>query len=108
MRSALRHDPDSGELRLVFTDLWNGQHERTEYRVVNDDGRLVRRRDDLDGLPAHRDPAGGWYIKIGPSHSQRDIKLRTEHQAVTATIKTPCRRLASKSGRAKCALCQPG
>ena len=102
MRTFLSHDEASGELRLVMTDLWDGQHERTEFRVIDSDGRPVRRGQDYDGLTAYRDSFGGHYAKIGPM--RREMPFKTEKHAV-ADSKTPCRRLASKSGRAKCALC---
>lgn len=103
MRTFLQHDEASGELRLVMTDLWEGRHERTEFRVVGDDGRPVRRGQEYDGLTAYRDSLGGYYVKVGPM--RREVPFATGKLAVGETSKTPCRRLASKSGRAKCALC---
>ena len=102
MRQFLSHDAESGELRLVFTDLWDGQHERTEFAVVNEDGSPIRRGQEFDGLPVYGNGAGGHYVKLGPMG--REVPVRTYGSTAT-TVKTPCRRLASKSGRAKCALC---
>jgi hypothetical protein len=102
MRTFLSHDEASGELRLVMTDLWDGQHERTEFRVVSDEGRPIRKGQNFDGLTAYRDAFGGWYAKVGPS--LREARFAVEKLAVREA-KTQCRRLASKSGRAKCALC---
>ena len=102
MRQFLSRDAKSGQLRLVFTDLWEGQHERTEFVVVNTDGSPVRHGQNYDGLDVFGSGAGGHYVKIGPT--RREVHVRTDGQAST-TVKTPCRRLASKSGRAKCALC---
>ena len=99
MRRFLSYDSESGKLRLVFTDLYAGQHERTEYTVVNDDGSPVRRGQEFDGLPVFS--AGYHYVKVGPA--RREVPVRTYGAA--ETVKTPCRRFASKSGRARCALC---
>ena len=101
MRSFLSHDEASGELRLVFTDLYAGQHERTEIPVVNDDGSPVRRGQEFDGLPVYYNGHLGHFVKVGPA--RRDVPVKTV--GLAATTKTPCRRLASKSGRAKCTLC---
>lgn len=105
MRTFLSHDKASGELRLVMTDLWDGQHERTEFRVIDDDGRPVRRGERFDGEDAYRDSFGGYYVKVGPSFDRRTVNFRAEQTATGPTVKTPCRRAASKSGRANCALC---
>lgn len=55
MRKFLSHDATTGELRMVYTDLWDGQHERTEYRVTTERERgfKVRNRPDLDGREVH-------------------------------------------------------
>jgi hypothetical protein len=102
MRKFLAHD-ESGELRLVYTDLWNGQHERTEYRVTGGrGGDVLRNHDDLDGREVFG-TVPGLYIKgaLGAP-----IAVWTQETAIGPTVKTPCRRLASKSGRAKCTLCE--
>jgi hypothetical protein len=104
MRTYLRNDADSGELRLVFTDFWNGQHERTEYRVLSSDGRPLRNRAEFDGTAArqHHLPGGAkWFVR---SPDGSDLHFGTEQQAVV-DVKIPCRREASKSGRARCELC---
>jgi hypothetical protein len=65
MTKTLRHDASTGELRLVYTDLWNGQHERTEYRVTGEreGGRPVRNRPELDGTPV-LGTVPGLYIRL--------------------------------------------
>ncbi len=102
MRQFLSYEAESGALLLVLTDLWNGQHERTEFVVVNDDGSPVRRGQEFSGLPVHRGPDNRHYVKVGPAG--REVRVRTSGESAT-TFKTPCRRAASKSGRAKCTLC---
>jgi hypothetical protein len=102
MRQFLSYEAESGALLLVFTDLYAGQHERTEFVVVNTDGSPVRRGQDYDGLDVYGNGAGGHYVKIGPA--RREVPVRTSGESAT-TFKTPCRRAASKSGRAKCTLC---
>jgi hypothetical protein len=104
MRKFLSHDLESGELRLVFADLWDGQHERTEYTVVNSDGSRMRNRPELDGVTVWQDtgPEGfRWYVLGATSNHHRYIST----EGTAETVRTPCRRLASPSGRAKCALC---
>lgn len=101
MHTFLQHDTDSGELRLVMTDLWNGQHERTEFRVIDSEGRPVRKGQDYNGLTAYRDSFGGHYVKVGPM--RREVRLTTEQRAIGETAKTPCPKAENK--RRKCALC---
>lgn len=102
MQKHLRHDEETGELRLVYTDLWQGAHERTEYRVMS--GRLesnpVRGRADLDGTPV-RGQAPDLYVQLVSVGAQ--IPVWTEPVAVGPTVKTPCPRAAN--ARRKCALC---
>lgn len=100
VRSFLSQDEASGELRLVFTDLWDGMHERTEFRVINSDGSPIRRYGHLNGVPAYHG-AGCHYIRV----DGQDVPFQVE-TGVMPTEKTVCRRLASKSGRAKCLLCE--
>ena len=102
MHTFLHHDEASGELRLVMTDLWDGQHERTEFRVIDSDGRPVRRGQDFDGLTAYRDSFGGYYVKRG-QWGEREVHVTAEQRATGETVKTPCPKVASK--RRKCALC---
>ena len=98
MRTFLHHDEASGELRLVMTDLWDGQHERTEFRVVNSDGTPIHRMAELDGQPVHG-RAGEWYIKpLG-----REIRVTTLPGERAETTRTPCRKAENR--RRKCALC---
>jgi hypothetical protein len=105
VRKFLAHDPESRELRLVYTDLWNGQHERTEYRVTGGrSGDVLRNHADLDGREVFG-TVPGLYIKGAVGGTT--IAVWTQETAVGPTVKTPCRRAASKSGRAKCKLCEP-
>jgi hypothetical protein len=103
MRTFLSHDEASGELRLVMTDLWDGQHERTEFRVVRDDGSVMRNRPELDGKQAHEDRGAyyPWYIQVGDMGGRS--RFRTEDRAVDLTAKVPCPKAENR--RRKCALC---
>lgn len=105
MREYLRHDAETGQLRMVFTDLWRGQHETTEFVVIGDDGSPVRRGQHFDGMTVGGDIPGEHYIT--DRLTGRRIYFKVAQTAVSET-KTACRRMASKSGRAKCALCQAG
>jgi hypothetical protein len=102
MRKFLSHDTASGELRLVFTDLWDGQHERTEYRVIDDEGRPLRRQQERDGAQVYGQ-AANWHIK-GPAGNY--IRFVTEQTATGPTVQTPCPKTANR--RRKCDLCQAG
>ena len=101
MNKTLRHDTETGELRLVYADLWQGQHERTEYRVIDQPcGDGVRRRPDLDGTPV-LGTAPDLYFEQGPFKAK--IWVWTDQRAVGPTVKTPCAR--SGRSRRKCSLC---
>jgi len=45
MAWTLEQDKGTGELRQVHTDLWQGSHERKEWRVTDSAGRVLRRTD---------------------------------------------------------------
>lgn len=101
MRKQLVHDTAAGELRLVYTDLYNGQHERTEYRVTNSrvDGSVIRTRQDLDGVAVHGTAPDLWISAPLGQH----IPVWTEQVAVGPTVATPCPRVANR--RKRCDLC---
>lgn len=102
MRKTLAMDAVTREMRLVYTDLWEGQHERTEYRVTSDrtGGHVVRNMPELAGTPV-LGTVPGLYIQ-GPGR-RRSAVIWTEQTAVGPTVRTPCARAAS--ARRKCALC---
>ena len=100
MRTFLSHDEASGELRLVMTDLWNGQHERTEFRVINDDGTTVRRGQEFDGLTAHR---FGSVWQTRRNSTAPWMSFSVEQRATGETVKVPCRKAENR--RRKCTLC---
>ena len=105
MRKFLSHDAETRELRLVYTDLWDGQHERTEYRVTSDrvGGHVVRNRADLDGTPILGTVPGLYFRNpLG----RGETLVWTEETAVGVTVKTPCPRAAN--ARRKCTLCADG
>src|SRR3954469_25427390 len=104
MRQYLSIDEASGELRLVMTDTYNGQHERTEFRVTDDYGKLVRGPSvaHLDGKSVHGSALSGSFYVIRSADGGRS-HFSTEHTAVGPTVKTPCPK--EESRRRKCALC---
>lgn len=100
MRKFLYHDPDTRELRLVYTDLYAGQHERTEYRVTSSrGGSVIRNQPARDGAPVFG-TAPSLYIK---SPHGDPIPVWTEETATGPTVKTPCPK--ATSARRKCRLC---
>lgn len=113
MRRTLELDDATGEFRLVITDLYAGQHERDEFRVLTDAGEVLRswpgREDEvawLAGRPVTEDRGAHLpYYVTDDRMFRTKIRFRVEHEATGPTVKTGCRRLASKSGRAKCPLC---
>lgn len=102
MRKFLSHDSETSELRLVYTDLWDGQHERTEYRVTSDrvGGHVVRNMAEWDGRPVLGN-VPGLYVKSADRY--HDIPVWTEETAIGQTVKTPCPKAVN--ARRKCALC---
>jgi hypothetical protein len=102
MRKFLSHDSQTGELRLVYTDLWEGQHERTEYRVTGwrTGGEVLRNMPEYDGAPVYGN-APGLYVK--PPVGSGQIPVWTEEISVGPMVKTPCPKAVSS--RRKCALC---
>ena len=107
MHKYLEHNSETGELRLVYVDLWDGQHERTEYRVTDMRGGAPLRGGhwaSMDGR-AVSGHAPDLYLKpVGPfSAADRAPRVWTEERAVGPTVKTPCPR--ATNARRKCALC---
>ena len=105
MRKFLALDTASSEMRLVYTDLWAGQHERTEYRVTSErtGGHVLRNLPDFDGATVHG-TAPDLYIRNAITGGH--IPVWTEATAIGPTDKTPCPRAASP--RRKCPLCAAG
>ena len=103
MHKYLSTDEATGGLRLVYEDLWDGQHERTEYRVMSDrtGGHQLRNMQDLDDREVYG-CAPALYVKLGP-WGEQTVPVWTEETAVGVTVKTPCAKAASR--RRKCALC---
>ena len=103
MHKFLSHDEASGELRLVYADLWDGQHERTEYRVMSErtGGHPLRNMQDMDGREVFGH-APDLHIKLGP-WGERTAMVWTEERAIGPTVKTPCPKAGNR--RRKCALC---
>jgi hypothetical protein len=104
MGKTLVIDPQTREVRLAMTDLYEGQHERDEFRVLSPGGNPVHEVhpgewDHLLGKPVHG-AGGSWYIHR-PPHA--DVTFRTEHLAVGPTARTGCRRHGHP--RRKCDLC---
>lgn len=100
MVKTLVHDAETGELRLRYSDLWQGNHEVTEYRVMDarEGGRTVRKRADLDGRQV---------LGIAPDLYIRDQWGYVTHiwtdNAPVRSDKTPCPR--ASNARRKCGQC---
>lgn len=105
MRKTLVFDQGTRELRLVYTDLWNGAHERTEYRVTGDRGGSPLRGSqwaDMDGR-AVSGRAPDLYLGGSYGAGDRAPRVWTESAPVGPTVKTPCPKVGN--ARRKCAMC---
>jgi hypothetical protein len=97
MKRSLRYDSEALELRLVMDDLWDDQHGHSEYRVPN-----TARAKDFDGKEVRWEPAlARHYVQMGDDWVGQRAYLDTDNSPPVVCTKTPCPRLASKSGRAK-------
>ena len=96
MQTYLRQDSETRHLMLVMTDYYNGQHERTEFTVVNPDNEPVTTRADLNGLRVH-----GSYVRMPGSGAE--VPVRTMPGERAETQRTECPRATNK--RRKCNLC---
>jgi len=108
MAWTLEQDKGTGELRQVHTDLWQGSHERKEWRVTGSAGRVLRRTDYAlpQTLEIQNAPEGmRWYFRPGWRNGSDARIYITAEREYCASSKVPCRCLASKNGRARCAVC---
>lgn len=96
-----------GALHLVVLDLYDGKHERDEFRVTGSDGRPVRAAafPEAVGLPVEHEwgPAEGeYYVRMGQFGTR--VRVHIEPTAIGPTERTPCRLAANPRNR-KCAQC---
>ena len=96
-----------GALRLVILDLYEGQHERDEFRVVGSDDRPVRASafPEAVGLAVEHEwgPAEGeYYVRMGGFGTR--VRVHIEPTAIGPAERTACPRTQSK--RRKCDLCK--
>jgi hypothetical protein len=107
MKRHLRYDSAARELRLVLDELWDSQHEHLEYRLPN-----TRRGGEWDGKDVFYESGegGGFYVRLAlpgdPPWTGQRVRLETDDAPPSVSTKTPCPRLASVSGRAKCLACR--
>ncbi|TMC03522.1 MAG: hypothetical protein E6J41_27230 [Chloroflexi bacterium] len=108
MRRFLHIDEETRELRLVITDLADGMHERTEFRVLGSDGRVLRgveRWGHLDGRRVEYDDR----FFLAPERfeygaSFRRTYLDLQEPAIGVTEKVLCRRIGDR--RRRCEFCR--
>jgi hypothetical protein len=107
MQRVLRYDAEAQELRLVYTDLWRGEHERTEYRVTDMRGGDPLRGKafaEMDGREVTGTAPDLWLKPRGTVQATDFVpRVWTESKPVVPTVKTPCPRAANP--RRKCGLC---
>ncbi len=101
MQTYLRQDSETRHLMLVMTDYYNGQHERTEFTMVNLDNEPITTRGDLDGLRVHRDGLDSHYVRMPGSGARASFRTMPGERAETQ--RTECPRATNK--RRKCNLC---
>lgn len=111
----LHVDQATRELRLVMTGVVRGQHERCEYRVIDDDGAPVKARAGreaevtrLAGRTAHHSPGDWcpWYVVLDDPDRLK-ARFRTEDTAAQVTTDS-CPRGGDWLSRKTCALCSGG
>jgi len=101
VKKTLVMDPETREMRVVYADLWDGQHERTEFRVTAErGGPVVRNRPEWDGATVDG-TVPGLYVKALVPDGR--FPVWTEETAVGPTVKVPCPKATNP--RRKCALC---
>jgi len=108
MRNFLHIDEGTRELRMVMTDLSGEQHERTEFRVLGSDGRVLRGVEawgHLDGRHVEYD--GRFYLaperhEFGATFRRTYIDL--QEPALGVTEKTTCPRATNR--RRRCDICR--
>ena len=87
----LEADQATGELRLVMANLYQGRHERDEFRAVGSEGVPLRaaRLPDVIGLPVEYrpGPGGSEYTVRMPSGAQ--VRVHVENRAVGPTQNHP-------------------
>jgi hypothetical protein len=116
VRRFLHIDEETRELRLVITDLADGMHERTEFRVLGSGGRVLRgmeRWGHLDGVAVASDRTGSelrYYCapraRVHPAiaYPSERIYFEVEPRAVGITEKVRCPRATNR--RRRCERCR--
>jgi hypothetical protein len=106
MRRALRHDPETGQLRLLITATWERKHDRWEFLVLGDDDKTpVLNKPHLDGREVfeNRGMFRPYYITNGSYRSTFAVR-----SPAVVDIKVPCKRNGrGLSDRALCLGCEP-
>ena len=109
MRRFLHIDEETHELRLVITDLFDGMHERTEFRVLGSDGDVLRGAEAWGHLEGHRVEFDSRRFYLAPEPggyggSFRRTYLDTQERAIGITVKVRCPRATDR--RRRCGLCR--
>lgn len=108
-------DQATRELRLAMTSMVRSQHERCEYRVIDDDGAPVKARPGreaevthLAGRAAHHSPGDKcpWYVVLDDPDRPK-AWFRTEDMPAQITTDR-CPRGGDWLSRKMCALCSGG
>jgi hypothetical protein len=108
MRRFLHIDEETRELRLVITDLADAYHERTEFRVLGSDGRVLRGMAAWGHLDGRRVEYDGRFHLAPERHeygaTYRRTYLDLQEPAIGLTEKVRCPRASNR--RRRCDLCR--
>jgi hypothetical protein len=107
VRRFLHIDEETRELRLVITDLFDGMHERTEFRVLGSGGDVLRGLEQWGHLEGRGvDFDGRFFLTPEPGDSGGSFRrtyLETQERAIGITTKVRCPRVINR--RRRCELC---
>ncbi len=105
MRRFLHIDEETRELRLVITELADGHHERTEFRVLGSDGRVLRGMEAWGHLDGRRVEYDGRFHLLPERHEHGTTTyLDLQEPAMGVTEKVRCPRADNR--RRRCDLCR--
>jgi hypothetical protein len=108
VRRFLHIDEQTRELRLVITDLADGHHERTEFRVLGSDGKVLRGVEQWRHLDGRRVEYDGRFSLVPERYEYgaafRRTYLYLQEPAIGLTEKVRCPRATNQ--RRRCDLCR--
>jgi hypothetical protein len=108
MRRFLHIDEATGEVRLIMTDFYAGEHTRVEFRVTGSDGVALRGLEQwshLEGRAVVHDRGLDRYYLPRRSVEQ-EVYLAIQDRAVGAFKRMPCGLAGKGRRKSRCLLCE--